>query len=106
MACFLGMWSLSSLKDLRFSGEIAGGGIVRLNIASAARRHWFMLRPLGSCINIQSAWTSCCFTKFTKRPTSKSLALIISARTKRFSTSVKGDSMVRVGFATLSEKRR
>lgn len=44
-ACFLDGWSPISLKDLRFRGEMVGGGMDMLNMASAARRHWFMLRP-------------------------------------------------------------
>lgn len=47
-ACFLETWSPTSPIDLRFKGEMVGGGMGMLNMDSAARRHWFMLRPVQS----------------------------------------------------------
>jgi hypothetical protein len=97
IACFFEAWSPMSLNDLRFNGEIFGGGIVMLSMASTARRHWFILRPRGSCISIQSGWRLCRLMKSTRTGTSIWLALIISARTKRFSASLKDDSMMMGG---------
>jgi hypothetical protein len=59
-----------------------------MDMRSIASTHWCILRPCGNCMLMKSNLIWFDRTNVAKASTSRRLALIISARTNRFSSSL------------------